>query len=85
MSSPLVCASGTAVPVQGSVFWPDHCSSGLHSGHGPYTSHSSLRGAQVLQYLNDWLVLVSSLTQSLLSWEKVLAICQELGILVSLK
>ena len=48
-------------------------------------SHSSSGGAQVLWYLDNWLVLASFLAQALLSRDKVLALCDELGFLVNHK
>ena len=42
-------------------------------------------GIQMLQYLDDWLILASSQGEACWARDKVLSLCQELGIVVNLK
>ena len=41
---PQVHGGREGIPIQGSLFWPFHCSTSLHQGHGSCVSYSSQEG-----------------------------------------
>ena len=41
---PQVHGGRDGIPIQGSLFWPFHCSTSLHQGHGSCVSYSSQEG-----------------------------------------
>ena len=51
-----VCGLWEGLPVQSSLLWPLHGSSGLHPGHGSCFGFSDRFGIRLRRYLDDWLI-----------------------------
>ena len=68
---------------QGSLLRSVQGTSGLHPGYGSDVGLSPLAG-RLLRYLDDWLVMASSLAEVCWARDRVLQLCQELGIVVNL-
>ena len=78
------CLGDKVYQFSGSVLWTVIRTSSLHSCHGPGLLHHASFGFRTLRYLDDWLVLGSSLQEIVRARDFLLALCLELGIQVNL-
>ena len=80
---PQVHGEKEGVPVQGSLLWTLHRSSGFHPGHGSVSAILHRTVVRLRRYLDGWLIQASSREQVLLALETVLQLCKSLGIVVN--
>ena len=75
----------SSIPVQGTVLRADNCPSGLYEADGSNIRHSPSYGIRMLRYLDDWLILAESRTTCLRARDRLLHLCEELGLKVNLR
>ena len=80
---PQICGGGEGVPIQSSLLWSLHGSSGFHPGHGSCFGISSQDRHSVASIPRRLVDPASSREQVLLALETVLQLCKSLGIVVN--
>ena len=67
-----VCSGGSGVPVSGPLLRPVHSLTGFHQRLLPDIRIGALASVRLLQYLNDWLVVVELLPLLLCHLDRLL-------------
>ena len=71
----------SSIPVQGIVFRANNCPSGLYKAHISAILHRY--GIRMLLYLDDWLILAESRDTCIQARDRLLHLCEELGLRVN--
>ena len=69
--------------VQGAMLRADNCPSGLYTA--PISAILHRYGIRMLRYLDDWLILAESRTACIQARDRLLQVCEELGLQVNFK
>ena len=78
-----LCVQGSRFPIQSSVLWPLHGSTGLLSVMAPVSAILHAMGIRMRRYLDDWLFQSSSRESLLRDLQTVLGRCHELGVVIN--
>ena len=78
-----ICSGRSVLPVPGPLFWPDDSTSSLYEGDGSCFRHPPSSEFRLLRYLDDWLILGSSLEEVIRARYFLLGLCSLLGICIN--
>ena len=73
----------SSIPVQGTMLRANDCPSGLYKAMAPISTILHRYGIRILRYLDDWLILAESRTTCIQARDRLLHLCEELGLQVN--